>query len=133
VLDLKPCCCFVEYSVVVTASRSVSCAVHHNNQPLIGRRRKQYQTQERLPIASCVLLCHCRLTEVEITDNLLLVLLAGFDTSSTTLTAVLANLQQHPAAVEQLHQEQQAVMDKHGPDLSAAVLRDMPYANAVIR
>jgi cytochrome P450 len=83
--------------------------------------------------ASCVLICPCRLTDVEITDNLLLVLLAGFDTSSTTLTAVLAKLQQHPAAAEQLCQEQQAVMEKHGPGLSAAVLRDMPYADAVIR
>jgi cytochrome P450 len=81
--------------------------------------------------ASCMLLC--RLTDVEITDNLLLVLLAGFDTSSTTLTAVLANLQQHPAALQQLRQEQQAVLAKHGPGLSAAVLRDMPYADAVIR
>jgi hypothetical protein len=84
-------------------------------------------------ILPSVLLCACRLTDVEITDNLLLVLLAGFDTSSTTLTAVLANLQQHPAALEQLRQEQQAVVVKHGQGLSAAVLRDMPYAEAVIR
>ncbi|KAF6255323.1 cytochrome P450 [Scenedesmus sp. NREL 46B-D3] len=74
-----------------------------------------------------------RLTDVEITDNLLLVLLAGFDTSSTTLTAVLANLQQHPAAADKLRGEQQAVLAKHGPGLSAAVLRDMPYAEAVVR
>ena len=75
----------------------------------------------------------CRLIDVEITDNLLLVLLAGFDTSSTTLTAVLANLQQHPAAADKLRGEQQAVLAKHGPGLSAAVLRDMPYAEAVVR
>jgi cytochrome P450 len=65
---------------------------------------------------------------VEITDNLLLVLLAGFDTSSTTLTAVLANLQQHPQALARLREEQAAVLAKHGQGLSAAVLRDMPYA-----
>lgn len=75
----------------------------------------------------------CRLTDAEITDNLLLVLLAGFDTSSTTLTAVLANLQQHPKALEKLRQEQDAVLAKHGTGLSAAALRDMPYAEAVIR
>jgi cytochrome P450 len=61
------------------------------------------------------------------------VLLAGFDTSSTTLTAVLAQLQQHPEALQMLQQEQAAVLAKHGTGLSAAVLRDMPYAEAVIR
>lgn len=34
-----------------------------------------------------------RLTDAELGDNLLLILLAGHDTSSTTLTSAMANLQ----------------------------------------
>jgi hypothetical protein len=39
------------------------------------------------------MLACCRLTDQEITHNLLLVLLAGHDTSSTTLARAMSNLQ----------------------------------------
>jgi hypothetical protein len=44
----------------------------------------------------CVVVRCSRLTDVELLDNLLLLLVAGHDTSSSTLTLALANLQQHP-------------------------------------
>lgn len=74
-----------------------------------------------------------RLTDVEITSNLLLVLLAGHDTSSTTLTRCLSNLQDHPEVLQQLRQEQQAVQAKRGQQITAGALKDMPYADAVLR
>lgn len=60
-------------------------------------------------------------------------LLTGHDTSAITLTNVLAKLQQHPQAMQQLRQEQQQVRSRHGEALSGAVLKDMVYAEAVIR
>ncbi|KAF6251646.1 cytochrome P450 [Scenedesmus sp. NREL 46B-D3] len=74
-----------------------------------------------------------RLSEVELCDNLMLLILAGHDTSSATLTNILANLHDHPAAMQKLRHEQQALVARHGPQLSTAVLREMPYAEAVIR
>jgi cytochrome P450 len=66
-------------------------------------------------------------------DNLLLLLLAGHDTSAITLTNILAQLHNSPAAMQQLRQEQQAVVARHGQALSGAVLKEMDYADAVIR
>jgi cytochrome P450 len=74
-----------------------------------------------------------RLSDQEITHNLLLVLLAGHDTSATTLTRCLSNLQDHPRVLQKLREEQQRVLTKHGPQVTAAALKDMTYADAVIR
>ncbi|WIA16755.1 hypothetical protein OEZ85_013407 [Tetradesmus obliquus] len=74
-----------------------------------------------------------RLTDQEITHNLLLVLLAGHDTSSTTLTRALANLQDHPRVLQRLRQEQQQVVARHGGRISSDALKDMRYADAVVR
>lgn len=51
-----------------------------------------------------------RLTDEQVQDNLLLLLLAGHDTSAVTVTNMLAQLQQNPAALQQLREEQQAVI-----------------------
>eukprot|EP00879_Flechtneria_rotunda_P010658 GHRR01011138.1.p1 GENE.GHRR01011138.1~~GHRR01011138.1.p1 ORF type:complete len:189 (+),score=52.30 GHRR01011138.1:1164-1730(+) len=48
-----------------------------------------------------------RLTDSELGDNLLLVLLAGHDTSSSTLTNTMAHLQSNPHVMVQLRAEQQ--------------------------
>jgi cytochrome P450 len=73
------------------------------------------------------------LTDVEISSNLLLVLLAGHDTSSTTLTRCLSNLQDNPWVMDRLRAEQQAVQAKRGQQITAAALKEMPFADAVIR
>lgn len=75
----------------------------------------------------------CRLTDSEICQNLLLVLLAGHDTSSTTLTRCMSNLQDSPGVMQKLREEQQAVVAKRGQQISTAALKDMAYADAVIR
>ena len=74
-----------------------------------------------------------RLSDDQINDNLLLVLLAGHDTSSTTLTHVMDQLQQHPEALEKLREEQRRMIEKYGTEFKAAVLGKMSYADAVIR
>lgn len=38
----------------------------------------------------------CRLTDAELLDNLLMLLVAGHDTTSSALTLAMANMQQHP-------------------------------------
>lgn len=73
------------------------------------------------------------MTDSQICDNVLLMLFAGHDTSSSTLTHCLNNLQDHPAAMQQLRAEQAAVVAKHGEHITAAALKDMHYAEAVIR
>lgn len=75
----------------------------------------------------------CRLTDREICENMLLLLVAGHDTSSTTLTRCMSNLQDHPEVVEKLRVEQATIVAKHGEPITAAALRDMAYADAVLR
>lgn len=87
----------------------------------------------------CCLFCRCccvlpvRLTDAELTDNLLLLLLAGHDTSSTSLTNALSLLHDNPGAMEQLRQEQQQLVAKHGSTIDAALLKEMVSGEAVIR
>lgn len=57
----------------------------------------------------------------------------GHDTSSTTLTSCVSQLHDHPEVVAELRKEQAAVVALHGDAISAAAIRDMPYADAVIR
>eukprot|EP00878_Enallax_costatus_P041537 GHUV01048343.1.p1 GENE.GHUV01048343.1~~GHUV01048343.1.p1 ORF type:complete len:522 (+),score=119.33 GHUV01048343.1:83-1648(+) len=74
-----------------------------------------------------------RLSDAEIKDNVLLLLLAGHGTTNTSLTQVLVQLHKHPQVLDKLRQEQQQLMGKHGPELTAAVVRAMPYTDAVIK
>lgn len=60
-------------------------------------------------------------------------LLAGHDTSSTTLTRCLSNLHDAPWVMDRLRAEQQAVQAQHGQQITAGALNDMPFADAVIR
>lgn len=91
---------------------------------------EQYCVASKLGLCTAVL---CRLTDLEITENILLLLLAGHDTSSTTLTRLLSVLHDTPEVVQQLRQEQAAVLARHGEQLTAAAIKDMEYADAVIR
>jgi len=61
------------------------------------------------------------------------VLLAGHDTSSTTLTRCLSNLHDHPWVLDKLRAEQDAVQAKRGQGITAAALKDMPFAEVVLR
>jgi cytochrome P450 len=76
---------------------------------------------------------HHRLSDAEIVDNIVILLVAGQDTSSSTLTKVFANLQEHPAVLQKLRDEQARVVAKHGGGITAGAMKDMQYAEAVIR
>eukprot|EP00878_Enallax_costatus_P032359 GHUV01035559.1.p1 GENE.GHUV01035559.1~~GHUV01035559.1.p1 ORF type:complete len:428 (+),score=123.78 GHUV01035559.1:560-1843(+) len=74
-----------------------------------------------------------RLSDVELCDNLMLLLFAGHDTSSNTLINALALIQQHPEVKQMLQQEQAALQTKYGQQINGSALREMTYADAVIR
>ncbi|KAI8464385.1 MAG: cytochrome P450 [Monoraphidium minutum] len=73
------------------------------------------------------------LTDLEITDNLALLMLAGHDTSSTTLTNTMACIQNNRYVLDKLREEQAAIIARRGAAIDGAALREMPYADAVIR
>ena len=60
-------------------------------------------------------------------------LVAGHDTTASTLGLALFHLAQQPAAMAALRREQAAVRAAHGAALTPAALRAMPYAEAVLR
>lgn len=74
-----------------------------------------------------------RLTEDEIVDNILLLILAGSETSSGTLTVVFLLLGLHPNAWQRIVTEQQALVYQYGPSLSRELLEDnCSYLEAVL-
>lgn len=90
--------------------------------------------QSRLFKCPCMTLdCLCRLTDAEITDNILLLLHAGHETSSIALSRMISDLADHPEAMQQLRTEQAVVVEQHGEAITAAALKSMTYADAVIR
>lgn len=104
----------------------------------ITETREQLQQGEEVPGVLAALIAATneqwnRLTELELCDNLMLLLLAGHDTSSLALTDILAHLHDHPAAWQALCAEQTALVQKRGQELNSAVLREMLFAQAVRR
>ena len=75
----------------------------------------------------------CRLDDEFIADMIMTLLFAGHDTTSTSLTQLVATLNDHPAVIEKLRQEQEKMLAKHGEEMTPAVLKDMVYGEAVIR
>ena len=75
----------------------------------------------------------CRLTDAEITDNILLLLHAGHETSSIALARILSDLQDHPAVMQQLRTEQADIEKAHGDAMTATALKSMVYTEAVTR
>jgi hypothetical protein len=58
---------------------------------------------------------------------------AGHDTSSSSITSMIAALSAHPRVLRRLAAEQAAVVAALGPALSPAAIAAAPYATAVIR
>lgn len=91
--------------------------------------------------ARCMLdqLVHARdeegqpLAEDQILDNFIGLLLAGHDTTASSLSACVYFLAQHPDVMEKLRAEQMQCMASHGPDLSYPQLSTMTYLDAVLR
>lgn len=73
------------------------------------------------------------LTDTWLAENLLGLLFAGHDTTSSTLTGLLFNLHQHPHVMERIREEQRALAQKHGGEVTPQLLKSMKYADAVVR
>lgn len=58
--------------------------------------------------------------------------LAGFETSSTTVTFTLFELAQHPEIQEKVREELFTVLQKHNNELSYDALKDLVYMQQVI-
>lgn len=76
-----------------------------------------------------------KLTHQQIVDNTLLLILAGSETSSNTLTNAIFLLGKYPEVYKKLVQEQEEIVSKYGKDLTWDILHpdESPYLNAVVK
>jgi retinoid hydroxylase len=75
-----------------------------------------------------------KLTREQVVDNAMLLILAGSETSASTLTNAMAFLGLHRPAWEKLVDEQRRMQAKHGNELTKDALeKECPYLDAVIR
>mmetsp|Transcript_35126 Transcript_35126/g.51590 ORF Transcript_35126/g.51590 Transcript_35126/m.51590 type:complete len:396 (+) Transcript_35126:69-1256(+) len=75
-----------------------------------------------------------KLSRQEIIDNSLLLILAGSETSASTLTVAMLELGLHPDVLQKLRLEQQALVSKYGNTLTREQFdKECPYLDAVIK
>ncbi|KAJ8940736.1 hypothetical protein NQ318_005487 [Aromia moschata] len=72
------------------------------------------------------------LTMTEIAAQCFLFFIAGFETSSTTMTFALFELAKHPKCQEKVRDELKRVLAKHGDQVTYDALGDMKYMSQVI-
>ncbi len=70
-------------------------------------------------------------TDKEIRDQVMTLMFAGHDTSTSTLTFMMHELARHPDVVAQLHEEQDRVLGGEVPDIEK-LEREMPYLEMVL-
>jgi cytochrome P450 len=70
-------------------------------------------------------------TDKEVRDQVMTLMFAGHDTSSSTLTFLMHELARHPGVVEKLREEQEAVLGGEAPDIER-LERRMPYLEMVV-
>mmetsp|Transcript_4250 Transcript_4250/g.12208 ORF Transcript_4250/g.12208 Transcript_4250/m.12208 type:complete len:579 (-) Transcript_4250:143-1879(-) len=73
-----------------------------------------------------------KLTLEEIVENSLVLLIAGTETSASTLATAMFLLGLHPEVFEKLVQEQHKLVSVHGETITREVLGNCPYLDAVI-
>lgn len=75
------------------------------------------------------------LSQKQIMDNALLLILAGSETSASTLTTAMMFLGLYPEVYKKIQKEQQDLQDKYGPDaeLTKQMLDEMTFLDAFIR
>jgi cytochrome P450 len=70
-------------------------------------------------------------TDTEIRDQVMTLMFAGHDTSTSTLTFMLHELARHPDVVAGLHEEQDEVLKGESPD-ALQLEKEMPYLDMVL-
>ncbi|GMH35302.1 hypothetical protein BSKO_03170 [Bryopsis sp. KO-2023] len=73
------------------------------------------------------------LEDAEIEDNIILLLVAGYDTTANVAFRCLNNLAKYPQVLEKAIQEQEDLEAKFGKEISSDVLEKMPYLEAVLK
>jgi cytochrome P450 len=70
-------------------------------------------------------------SDTEIRDQVMTLMFAGHDTSTSTLTFMLHELARHPEVTRQLHEEQDRVL-KGQPPTALQLEKEMPYLDMVL-
>jgi cytochrome P450 len=70
-------------------------------------------------------------TDKEVRDQVMTLMFAGHDTSTSTLTFMMHELARHPDVVERLWEEQDRVLGGEAPDIDR-LEREMPYLDMVL-
>ncbi|KAK9828793.1 hypothetical protein WJX72_002103 [[Myrmecia] bisecta] len=73
------------------------------------------------------------MSDAQLQDLFLNLMFAGHDTSAATLLMLFRDLALHPEVMQKLRAEQAQVREDHGSAITDAALRDMKYADAVIK
>jgi cytochrome P450 len=70
-------------------------------------------------------------SDKEVRDQVMTLMFAGHDTSTSTLTFMMHELARHPDVVERLQEEQEEVLGGEAPDIDR-LEREMPYLEMVL-
>ncbi|KAL5714967.1 hypothetical protein ACHQM5_016860 [Ranunculus cassubicifolius] len=75
-----------------------------------------------------------KLTDTQLKDNILTLLVAGHDTTSAALTWLIKFLEENPTVLEHLREEHIAIQESrtNGSSLTWAEVNNMPYTNKVV-
>lgn len=74
-----------------------------------------------------------RLSDEDIVENALILLVAGTETTASTLTSAISFLGLHPDKFEKLLKEQVEIMSSHGENLTPEVLDECSFLESVIQ
>jgi cytochrome P450 len=74
-----------------------------------------------------------KLTREQVIENVLLLVAAGTETSSSVLTTLMLLLGLHPDVTKKLAQEQEELRSRAGDAMTYEELNDLPYLDAVVK
>jgi len=99
------------------------------------KRRRAEPDAERMDILSLLLSVRDEagegFTAKEVRDQVMTLMFAGHDTSTSTLTFMMHELARHPDVLGKLIEEQEKVLDGRTPDIET-LEREMPYLDMVL-
>eukprot|EP00803_Ostreobium_quekettii_P001598 evm.model.scf_7.30 EVM.evm.TU.scf_7.30 scf_7:249141-251406(-) len=73
------------------------------------------------------------LTMPELLDNIVTIAYAGFESTALGMTTALLKMAQQPEVWGELKKEQERIIAKHGPEMTAEAIEDMEYTTAVYK